>query len=254
VGAGFGFSRFYMQGSGDTDSAYTWGFHSNSYKFMGRLGLNSLTTMSWETFGHGYTAQAIGWIIPASSRSTTPGVYPRVDALFEAAFEPVLPLHISLYGAWDSHTEGMNLWGQSSQHPSPVFQQVAAAEYQNNNINGLTWLAGGELEFRLFSLNIQKSLSHIYFNRLLGTAAYRTALYDAAGFSAPEGNRLWGDFTLTQSLILRLGTRVSSAIITAAPFKITASVQAALKLSKFGRGTPGFTDLVTISPYINISY
>jgi hypothetical protein len=254
LGAGFGFASFYTPGSGDTDSAYTWDFHSNSYKFMGRLGLTSLSTMPWETFGHGYTAQAVGWIVPATIRSGKSTVYPRIDTLFQAAFEPVLPLRLSLYGAWDSHTEGMNLQGQSSQHPSPIFQQVSAIEYQDNDVHGLTWLAGGELEFRFFSLNIQKSLSHIYFNRLLGTLAYRTALYNAAGFSAPEGNSLAGDLTLTHSLVFRLGAGIGSAILSAAPFRITASLQAALKLSKFGRGPIGFTDVVTISPSINVSY
>ncbi|MDR1444948.1 MAG: hypothetical protein LBI94_08730 [Treponema sp.] len=250
LGAGFGFVRFFVPGSGDGNSAYTWDFHSNSYKFMARMGLSSQTTMPWETFGRGYTVQAVGWLVS----DLTPRVYPRIDALFQAAFEPVLPLRISLYGAWDSYTEGMNLQGQSSRHSAPVFQQVAAIEYQDNNVGGLDWIAGGETEFRLFSLNVQRSLSHIYFNRFLGTLAYRAALYDAAGFSAPEGNRLAGNLTLTQSLVFRLGAGISSAVLAGAPFKITAYLQAALKLSSLGRDSPGFTDIIAISPSINISY
>jgi hypothetical protein len=148
----------------------------------------------------------------------------------------------------------MNLQGRSSRHSSPVFQSLAAAEYQNSNAGGLDWIAGGETEFRLFSLNVQRSLSHFYFNRFLGTLAYRTALYDAAGFSAPEGNRLWGDLRLTQSLVFRLGAGVSSAVLAGAPFKITASLQAALKISNFGRDSPDFSDIIVISPSINISY
>jgi hypothetical protein len=252
LGAGFGFARFYIHKRGDTNSAYSWDFHSNSYKFMARLGLSSLTTMSWETFGWGYTAQAIGWIVSDSNPAS--GVYPRVDTLFQAAFEPVLPLRISLYGAWDSYTDGMNLQGQSSRHASPVFQQLAAVEYQNNDVNGLSWIAGGETEFRLFSLNVQRSLSHIYFNRFLGTLAYRIALFNAAGFSAPEGNRLAGDLMLTQSLVFRLGAKVSSAVLPAAPIKITAYLQAALKLSNLGRDSPAFTDIIAISPLVNMSY
>jgi hypothetical protein len=254
LGAGFGYARFYAQETGDTNSAYTWDFHSDSYKFMGLLGLSSLTTMPWETFGRGYTAQAVGWILPVNGRLGGPRIYPRVDTLFRAAFEPTLPLRLSLYGAWDSYPEGMDLQGESSQHPSPVFQKVAAVEYQNNDVTGLNWIAGGEAEFRLFSLNIQRSFSHIYFNRFLGTLAYRAALYDAAGFFAPEGNRLWGDLRLTQSLVLRLGAGVSSAVLTSAPFKVTAYLQAALKISTFGRGNPGFTDLVALSPSISVSY
>jgi hypothetical protein len=253
-GVGFGYARFYTREIGDSYSAYTWGFHSNSYKFMGRLGLSSLTTMPWETFGQGYSAQTVGWLLPSDRRLGGPGVYPRVDALFQAAFEPVLPLRLSLYGAWDSYPEGMDLHGQSSQHPSPVFLPLAAQEYQNNDVTGLRWLTGAETEFRFFSLNIQRGFSHLYFNRLQGTLAYRLALYDATGFFAPQGNKLWGDLRLTQSLVLRLGGGVSSAVLTSAPFKVTAYLQTALKISAFSQASPGFTDLVTFSPSITLSY
>jgi hypothetical protein len=252
LGAGFIFSRFYTQGAGDA-AAYTWDFHSNSYKFMTRLGLTSLASLSWETFGQGFTAQAIGWLLSPRNQSVPDTIYPRIDTLFQAAFEPAVPLRVSLYGTWDDYWEGMNLQGSSPQHPSPVFQSVAAIEYQGDT-TGLSWIAGGETEFRLFSLNIQKSFSHFYYNRFLGTLAYRAALYDAEGFSAPEGNELGGNLRLAQSLVFRLGVGVSSVFLTSAPYRVTAYVQTALKLSNFGHDSAGFADFIAVMPYIGISY
>jgi hypothetical protein len=148
----------------------------------------------------------------------------------------------------------MNLQGGSSQHPSPVFQSVSALEYQNTKIFGLKWSTGGDAELRLFSLNIQKSLSQLYFTRFLGTLAYRFALYDAAGFAEPEGNKLGGDLRITQSAVLRLGMGVSSAILTSLPFRITLYLQGSLKLSKFSQSPAGISEVIAINPYIGISY
>jgi hypothetical protein len=250
LGAGFNVSRFYTQQAAAADSAYNWDFYGNSYKFMARLGASSLTVMPWETFGQGFAAQAVGWLLSTNNPSLPQDLYPRVDALFQTAFEAPAPLRLTLYGAWDDY--GMNLRGASSQYPSPVFQSVAAAEYERSDITGLSWIAGGEAELRLFSLNIQRSLSHLYVNRLLGTLAYRAALYDASGFSNPEGNELGGDFRLTQSLVFRLGSGISSVILTSVPYKITAYLQASLKLSRLGYDSFGFTDVVAITPYISI--
>jgi hypothetical protein len=254
LGAGFNISRFYTQQAGGDHAAYSWDFYGNSYKFMARLGVSSLSVMPWETFGQGFTVQAVGWLLSVNNQSLPQDLYPRIDAFFQTAFEPMVPLRVSLYGAWDDYRGGMNLQGTSSQYPSPVFQPVAAAEYQTTDISGLSWIAGGEAELRLFSLNVQRSFSHLYINRLLGTLAYRAVLYDAAGFSNPEGNELGGDLRLTQSLVFRLGSGVSSVILTSAPYKVTLYLQAALKLSRFGGDAAGFTDVVAITPYIGIRY
>jgi hypothetical protein len=254
LGAGFNVSRFYTQKAGDSQAAYTWDFFHNSYKGMARLGLSSLTVMPWESFGRGFLVQTIGWLLAANNQSLPQDLAPRFDVLAQAAFEPLAPFRLTLYGAWDGYRGGMNLQGASSQYPVPVFQEAAAAEYQSKEIVGLSWIAGGEAELRLFSLNVQRGFSHLYMNRLLGTLAYRAALYDAAGFPRPEGNSLGGDLRLTQSLVFRLGSGISSVLVTSVPYRITAYLQAALKLSRLGDDSAGFTDVVTITPYIGIKY
>ncbi|MDR0642572.1 MAG: hypothetical protein LBG07_08940 [Treponema sp.] len=252
-GTGFGFSRFYM-GNGE-NSAYTWDFHNWTSKLMFETGISSLTVQPWETFGHGFQFRAVGWelfIDRQSNFSWKP--WPRIDGYFQAAFEPFVPLRFTLYGAWDSYTAGMNLQGTSSQYAAPVFQSVSIGEYQNPQIRGLEWIAGGELEARLFSLDVQKGVSHLYINRFLGTLSYRAALYDAGGFPQPEGDKLGARLRLPQSLVFRLGAGLSSAIFTGRPIQVTAYFQTALKLSRFAQGRTGFEELITISPQINISY
>jgi hypothetical protein len=252
-GAGFSFSRFYT--GNRENSAYTWDFYSWASKLMFGTGIGSLTVQPWETFGQGFLFRVIGWelfIDGQSGFSWRP--WPRVDGYFQAAFEPLVPLRFTLYGAWDSYAAGMNLQGTSSQYANPVFQSVSAVEYQNSQLKGLEWIAGGELETRLFSLNVQKSFSHIYINRFLGTLSYRAVVYDAGGFSRPEGNEIGSRLRLPQSLVFRLGAGFSSVIITSRPVRVTAYLQTALKLSRFAQGRTGFDELIAISPQINISY
>jgi hypothetical protein len=252
-GTGFGLSRFYM--GGKENSAYTWDFHSWTSKFMFGAGISSLNTLPWETFGHGLRFEVIGWELFARGESGFSWeLWPRVDVYARAAFEPFVPLRFTLYGAWDSYTAGMDLQGSSSQYPSPIFQPVSIVEYENQRIGGLEWIAGGELEARLFSLNVQKSISHLYINRLLGTIAYRAAVYDARGFLYPEGNKLGDKLRLPQSLVFRLGAGFSSVIFTSRPIRVTAYLQTALKLSRIAQGRTAFDELVAISPQINISY
>jgi hypothetical protein len=253
---GFGLSRFYMGGPGDNEnSAYTWDFHSWASKLMFGAGISSLNLQPWESFGHGIQVQLIGWELFLDSRSNFSWKgRPRIDAYFQAAFEPFLPLRFTLYGAWDSHTAGMNLQGVSSQYADPIFQSVSIDEYENRRIGGLEWIAGGEIEARLFSLNIQKSFSHLYINRFLGTLSYRAAVYDAQGFPQPEGNRLAAGLRLPQSLVFRLGAGLSSAILTGRPIRVTAYMQTALKLSRLAQGRTDFDELISISPQISITY
>ncbi|MDR1025732.1 MAG: hypothetical protein LBL56_08395 [Treponema sp.] len=248
LGAGFSFSQFYI---GTEKSAYTWDFHSNAYKFMAAMGMNSLTVQPWEDFGQGIMFRVIGWGLSVSGPYDPGKLYPRFDSYFQAAFEPFFPLRFTLYGAWDAYRDGMNLQGASSQYPSPVFQSVAFSEYQTR---GLEWIAGGEVEMRLFSLDVQRGFSHIYINRFLGTLAYRAGLYDGGGLFSPDGNKLWNDLRLPQSLVLRLGAEISSAILTSSPIRVSAYFQTALKLSRFAQGPADFTDVIAISPQINISF
>jgi hypothetical protein len=252
LGAGFNFSQFYMGGAGN--SAYTWDPHGNSFSFTALAGIHSLAVRSWESFGQGLVFQINGWILSARGESRFRRLYPRIDSYFRVAFEPFLPFRFTLYSAWDGYKDGMNLQGVSSQYSSPVFQSVSIAEYENRQIRGLEWLAGGEAEMRIFSINVQRGISHIYINRLLGTAAYRAAVYDAGGFPSPEGNALGPRLRLPQSLVFRLGGELSSVILTSRPMRISLYLQTALKLSRIAQGRTGFTDIIAISPQINLTY
>jgi hypothetical protein len=254
AGMGMGFSQFYQQGKGDVDEAYTWDFHSNSYLFLARAGVSSLVVMPWETFGQGLRLEAINFFLTTGSQSLPEDLSPRIEGLLQAAFEPFVPLRLTLYGVWDDYHTGMYVNGTSAQYSSPIFSDVSATEYKNNKVKSLSWLAGGEVEMRLFSLSVQRSISHLYVNRFLGTLAYRTALYDGAGFASPEGNDLGENLRLTQSLVFRLGAGISSAILASAPFQLRAYLQTSLKLSKFGYGPVTFTDVIAISPQFNVSY
>jgi hypothetical protein len=252
LGAGFNFSQFYMGAAGD--SAYTWGPRGNSLSFTALAGINSLAVRSWESFGQGLVFQVTGWALSAGGESHFRRIYPRVDGYFRIALEPFLPFRFTLYGAWDGYKDGMNLQGVSSQYSGPVFQSVSIEEYENREIRGLEWIAGGEAEMRIFSINVQKGISHIYINRLLGTAAYRAAVYDAGGFSSPEGNALGPRLRVPQSLVFRLGGELSSVILTNSPMRISVYLQTALKLSRLAQGRTGFADLITISPQISLTY
>jgi hypothetical protein len=95
---------------------------------------------------------------------------------------------------------------------------------------------------KLFSLDIQKSLGHLYYNRVFSTLAYRGVFYNAAentfpANSAPQGTALTppllpaGDYHLAQSLVLRLSMTISSVIITSMPLRFTPSLWGAWKIS-----------------------
>jgi hypothetical protein len=124
----------------------------------------------------------------------------------------------------------MNLSGSSAAY-SPSFSGIASSEYAFPGTGILEWLAGGEAELGLFSLDIQKSLSHLYFNRLSGGLAYRGALYrDPLNLIIRE-NALGGGFHLAQSLVARLSLGLSSAIVPAQPFSLVLTGLAIYRLS-----------------------
>ncbi|MDR0400737.1 MAG: hypothetical protein LBH51_07310 [Treponema sp.] len=252
LGAGFGFSQFFTGNL--KSSAYSWDARSNSYSVVVSAGITSLSVRAWESFGRGATFQLTGRLLSAGERTNSWGLHPRLEGYVRSAFEPTLPFRFTLYGAWDAYWGGMNLQGASSQYPNPIFQSVSVEEYQNQEIRGLAWIAGGEAELRIFSMNVEKGISHIYVNRFLGTLAYRTAVYDSGGFSAPEGNRLGGDLRAAQSLVLRLGGELSSIIFTTRPIRMSVYVQTALRLSRLGQGQTGFADIIAITPMFNASY
>ncbi|MDR2742472.1 MAG: hypothetical protein LBB98_10015 [Treponema sp.] len=218
-------------------SAYTWDYQAPYYAGILGLGLSSLFKTSGEIFGRGISLTAYGKYALRQGVSPADQALPRAEGVFQAAFEPYLPLRFRLYGVWDER--GMNLAGQSSPFSSTSFSNFASVEYVNTGglrMQDIQWLAGGEAEVKLFKVEIQWNLSHIYFNRLFGTLAYRGAVYDDQGHPAAEGTVLTGSYRLAQSLTLRLGGAVSFAILPYIPFRLSASFVGVWKISNVNDG------------------
>ncbi|MDR2786550.1 MAG: hypothetical protein LBB83_11625 [Treponema sp.] len=218
--------------SGNGPSAYAWGYDDPRYVFTLGLSLSALTRTSWEVFGSGLRLTGYG-------RYALPGeaLFPfRFEGILQAAFEPVLPLRFRLYGIWDENE--MNLAGSSMLYTSSAVSDITPAEYSTIAYS-LKWLAGGEAELKLFSLEIQRNLSHIYFNRIFSTLAYRGGFYDYAGReNAAAGELLWDNYRLTQSLILRFGLTFSTVIVPALPVKFTFYTAGMLKISNMFDNDP----------------
>jgi hypothetical protein len=198
--------------TGDGSNPYTWNYDKRYYTASLGMGFSNRIHPSWALFGQGLSLRAYGRVL-----LNQPGI-PRLDGVFDAALEPWVPLRFRLYGAWDP--EGMDLWGQSDYYPNTPFDSTASLEYPRQRDISLAWLAGGEAELKIFSLDIQRNLSHAYFNRIYGTLAYRGAFYDDQG-QGGEGVSLGGSSRLAQSLVLRLGATISTVIIAAVPFSFT---------------------------------
>jgi hypothetical protein len=214
----------------DGSGAYTWPHEDPLFSATAGVKFSNLHIFSWEQFGQGVS-------LAFNVRSRFPLLNDpfRYEAVFQAAFEPYLPLQLTLYGILDNN--GINLYGTSSTFSSTTFDRITPTEYSAGNIRGLTWLGGGEAEFKLFSLNIQDNFSHIFFNRIFGTLAYRGALYDSQNISSPQGNVIGNTpYRLTQSLVLRSGGTLSTILVTALPVRISPYLWGAWKISSLQDG------------------
>jgi len=133
----------------------------------------------------------------------------------------------------------MNLHGVSRSYGQPLFAAIASTEYPHPRGLRLSWLGGAEAALGLFSFEIQRNLSHVYFNRLFCTLALRSVLYDSQGHPDAEGIEI-DDKRLAQSLILRLGMVSSIIPIKTVPFFIEPNIWGAWKFSNTitGEGHP----------------
>jgi hypothetical protein len=221
--------------TGGPESAYTWDYQAPYYVGILGLGLSSLFKANWEIFGQGASLAAYGKYALRHGTPAAAQALPRIEGVAQAAFEPYLPLRFRLYGVWDER--GMNLAGQSSPFSSTPFSAFASVEYVSTGrlrTSNLQWLAGGEAEVKLFKVEIQRHISHLYFNRVFGALAYRGAVYDDGGNPAAEGTVLTGSYRLAQSLVLRLGGAVSFAVLPYVPFRLSASFVGVWKISNAG--------------------
>ena len=210
----------------NNSSAYTWSYYDPVFSGIIGLGLSGLYRYGWELFGTGASIYVYG-------RNPFTSIQPRFDGTGSIAMEKIFPLRFRFYGAWDE--SGMNLYGNSRYYNS-VFQEQASIEYPSPAGLRTEWIAGAEAEVKLFGLEVQRNLSHIYFNRIFGTLAYRGVVYDGQGIPGAEGTPLYNDILLAQSLILRLGFEFTIAPVKPAPFKITPSIWGAWKISNMNDG------------------
>jgi hypothetical protein len=227
LSAGFGMSML-APAEGSSASAYAWPYESPNYIVSLGLGIANLRRYYWELFGRGLALNLYGRYLPVQNT-------PRFEGVFKtAAAAPILPLRLSLYGVWDPN--GMTIRGTSGQYLTVPFSGAASIEYIDTRLNNLEWIAGGEQEFQLFSVEVQRSLSHLYYNRIFGILAYRGVLYDDRGVPDVEGSRLGEHYRIAQSLVLRLGVAVSSVVVTALPVKASISFWGAWKISNLRDG------------------
>jgi hypothetical protein len=220
-------AAFVFRDPGDHSSPYSWGRDGYYYSAGVGLGVSSLVRPSWALFGRGLSLHGYARFLLDRDGPWRPSPMPRLDGVFFAAAEPWLPLRLQLYGAWDEN--GMDLHGCSGSYLEAVPNSVVLAEYPRQRHIPLQWLAGGEAELKLFSLDIQKNLSHLYYKRLYSTLAWRGALYDDQGLGDGKGNSAEGvylgdspdgSYRLAQSLVFRLGLVITTVVVPVIPINI----------------------------------
>jgi hypothetical protein len=221
-------AAFVSEDPGDNSGAYTWGYDEQYYSASLGLGVSSMVRPSWALFGRGLSLYGYARFLLNQDEPFSFPPVPRLEGVFSAAMEPWLPLRVQIYGAWDE--QGMDLHGRSGYYLDAAFSSAVPVEYSRQSHIPLEWLAGAEAELKLFSLDIQKSLSHLYYNRIYSALAWRGALYDDQGIRDAKGNSAEGTFLaaspqgsyrLAQSLMLRLGLVVTTVLVPTMPIVIT---------------------------------
>jgi hypothetical protein len=142
---------------------------------------------------------------------------PRLEMIFRASTETRFPLSLTLFGAYDKG--GMNLHGVSRIFNTATLDELVLKEYENPADLELLWLAGGEIGIGLFSFEIQKNLSHVYYNKIFGTLSVRNQIYDSGDFPDAEGIEI-NNLHLIQSLGLKIGIKISFFPIIKTPVSI----------------------------------
>ncbi|MCL2272774.1 MAG: hypothetical protein FWC19_08255 [Treponema sp.] len=211
-------------------SAYEWKETGSAFFYSGAFYLSSFQRRKHELFGNGFSFNAKGI-------SFTEKFLPRAEAIFQFSTETLVPVRLALYGAYDK-TE-MNLHGISHSYGKPVFEDSASAEYEIFKGHVFEWLAGSEISAGIFSLEIQKNLSHLYFNRFYGKLISRNLFYDSKDRQDTEGIKI-NDLRLAQSLVLKLGLVTSIIPVKTTALFIESNIWGAWKYSNTitGEGNP----------------
>jgi hypothetical protein len=173
----------------DGKSAYEWG--KNESGFFAQTG-----------FSFSYRRASLQF----SGASPISSFVPRLDMVFRVSAKTRFPLSLTLFGAYDKN--GMDTHGLSNFFSKTIIDQFVLKEYKNQSGLELSWLGGGEVSLGLFSLEIQKHLSHVYYNRFSGSLSVRNQIYDSGGHPDAEGIKI-NSLHLVQSLGLKMGLKIS---------------------------------------------
>jgi len=142
---------------------------------------------------------------------------PRLDMIFRANTKTRFPVSLALFGAYDE--KGMDLHGVSSIFGETIIDGFVLKEYPKHSGLELSWLGGGEIAVGLFSFNIQKNLSHLYYNRFYGSLSVRNQIYDSGGHPDAEGIQI-NNLHLVQSLGLKIGMKISFFPVVKTPLSV----------------------------------
>jgi len=219
---------------GDGSSAYLWTYEKPLWSYGLNLGISNLYRKPWQLFGNGVGLDML-------ARATGEAGSVRLDATLRGSLEPLaywFGLRGTLYAARDE--QGLSLDGKNPSFGNAPFADVAATEYASQAPGNLPWVTGGELELKLFSLETQSNISHLYLNRFFGTLAYRWVIYETVAESNLEtaGEALGPQMYGYHSCIIKTGTVVSATPITLAPLRYSPFFWAAIKLSNLRDGDP----------------
>jgi hypothetical protein len=226
---------FYQNFLNDSGRAYDWPVASKFYSMSAGLRLSNLSIKSWEAFGNGLSEQVM-------LRHVFEDNYkPRFESLLRGALENIHALHGipvaenfafkgALFGAYDMN--GMNHTGRSARWSGSIFDGFAATEYRGLLYHPFKWLAGAEIEWKPWQAEIQKNVSHLYFNRVFTGLAYRLSYFgDQSRLISPD---VPAGTQYLHSLMLRVNGVVSILPLTVLPVKITFTLNGGLKLSSLG--------------------
>jgi hypothetical protein len=113
----------------------------------------------------------------------------------------------------------MNLHGISNIFSTSEIEEFVLKEYINPSGLELFWLGGGEIALGIFSFEIQKNLSHFYFNKFFGSLSVRNQIYDPGDNTDVEGIEI-NNLCLIQSLGLKISLKISFFPIIKTPVSI----------------------------------
>ena len=226
---GGGYTRFAYEDGGE--SAYYWEETGRYFTVSANYTLSNLRKRSNELFGTGLELFAGGG-------STINNFKPRITGGSRASMETMFPLRLTLFGVYDGM--GMDLHGVSRVYGGGQMEKdYTLIEYPHPAGLNLDWLAGGEISMGIFSFEIQKNISHLYFNRFFGTLSVRNVLYDSKDHPDADGIEI-NDLRLIQSLRLKLAMKVTVLPFIKTPVSIEPYIWGAWKFSNTitGKGNP----------------